>query len=421
MDPARVRIVGTPTADMLRSRVPKHPSRIFISAGSIGRSADEYRYEIGRDWRQDDEAQQDRHGTAAPRIHAQRRRAAAAFTILPGHVLGGPRHIAPSDRVNIAGVGVGGMGRANMQALSSQNIVAMCDVDWSFVDARFADIPKQIEAASKRLGEATRRHAEATRTRADRRLAAAAGADRQGEALYRLPRDARRSRRTSTRWSSRRPITRTRSSRSRRWTSANTCTCRSRWPGRSRNAAGSPKRATETKLQTQMGNQGHSSDDARARQRIHPVGRDRHRHRSARVDQPAARVLAAGHSAPRAAAGERQGSAVEHERRDDARRGLVRHATRRPTSSPGTCSSGPRATSNITLSTTRSTGAAGPTGAWAPSATWARISSIPRSGRWISTIPTSVETTSTPYNHDTYPMACDDLLRIPGARARGLP
>src|SRR5436190_16286494 len=80
--------------------------------------------------------------------------AAAAFTILPRHVLGGPRHIAPSDRVNIAGVGVGGMGRANMQALASQNLVALCDVDWSYVDSRFADIPSQLETARKRLGEA---------------------------------------------------------------------------------------------------------------------------------------------------------------------------------------------------------------------------------------------------------------------------
>ncbi|HEU5137610.1 MAG TPA: Gfo/Idh/MocA family oxidoreductase [Steroidobacteraceae bacterium] len=81
--------------------------------------------------------------------------ATAAFTIVPRHVLGGPRHIAPSDRVNIAGVGVGGMGRANMQALSGMNLVAMCDVDWSYVDARYADIPKQLEAANKRLAEAT--------------------------------------------------------------------------------------------------------------------------------------------------------------------------------------------------------------------------------------------------------------------------
>jgi predicted dehydrogenase len=81
--------------------------------------------------------------------------AAAALTILPGHVHGRPRKIAPSDRVNIAAVGVGGMGRANLHALASQNIVALCDVDWSYVDTRFADIPKQIENAQKRAQDAT--------------------------------------------------------------------------------------------------------------------------------------------------------------------------------------------------------------------------------------------------------------------------
>ena len=55
--------------------------------------------------------------------------AAAAFTIVPRHVLGGPRHIAPSDKVNIAGIGVGGMGGNNLKALETENIVAICDVD----------------------------------------------------------------------------------------------------------------------------------------------------------------------------------------------------------------------------------------------------------------------------------------------------
>ena len=36
-----------------------------------------------------------------------------------------------------------------------QNIVALCDVDWNYVDARFADIPKQLEQAQQRLAEAT--------------------------------------------------------------------------------------------------------------------------------------------------------------------------------------------------------------------------------------------------------------------------
>ncbi len=35
----------------------------------------------------------------------------------------------PSDKLNIAGIGVGGMGAANLHELESENIVALCDVD----------------------------------------------------------------------------------------------------------------------------------------------------------------------------------------------------------------------------------------------------------------------------------------------------
>jgi predicted dehydrogenase len=80
---------------------------------------------------------------------------AAAFTILPGGSFGKTRRISANDRVNIAAIGVGGMGRANLHALSSQNIVALCDVDWSYVDARYAEIPNQVAAAQKRAADAT--------------------------------------------------------------------------------------------------------------------------------------------------------------------------------------------------------------------------------------------------------------------------
>jgi predicted dehydrogenase len=56
--------------------------------------------------------------------------AATSFFILPRHVLGGKGHIAPSDKLNIAGIGVGGMGGANLRELQTENIVALCDVDW---------------------------------------------------------------------------------------------------------------------------------------------------------------------------------------------------------------------------------------------------------------------------------------------------
>ncbi len=53
---------------------------------------------------------------------------AAGWLIVPRHVLGRGFQ-APSDTVNIAIVGIGGMGASNAQALMSQNIVAICDVD----------------------------------------------------------------------------------------------------------------------------------------------------------------------------------------------------------------------------------------------------------------------------------------------------
>jgi hypothetical protein len=80
--------------------------------------------------------------------------AAAGLTIVPRHVLGRGQ-TAPSDLVNVAGVGVGGMGRSNMTQLASQNIVALCDVDWGFTQKGFDALPAQIGAAEKRLAEAT--------------------------------------------------------------------------------------------------------------------------------------------------------------------------------------------------------------------------------------------------------------------------
>jgi predicted dehydrogenase len=54
--------------------------------------------------------------------------AAAAFMIVPRHVLG-KGMTPPSDLVNVAVVGINGMGGNNCQAVMSQNIVAICDVD----------------------------------------------------------------------------------------------------------------------------------------------------------------------------------------------------------------------------------------------------------------------------------------------------
>ena len=56
--------------------------------------------------------------------------AAAAFTIVPRHVLGGPRFVAPSDKVNVAIIGAGGQGRTNTRALFQEDdcqVIAVAD------------------------------------------------------------------------------------------------------------------------------------------------------------------------------------------------------------------------------------------------------------------------------------------------------
>lgn len=57
---------------------------------------------------------------------------AAGITIVPRHVVAGLGHKAPSDKLNIVGVGVGGMGFANLKNLESENIIGLCDVDWKY-------------------------------------------------------------------------------------------------------------------------------------------------------------------------------------------------------------------------------------------------------------------------------------------------
>lgn len=57
--------------------------------------------------------------------------AAAGFFIVPRHVLG-RGYVAPSDKLNIAGIGVGGKGQSDLTGFAvspNSNIIALCDVD----------------------------------------------------------------------------------------------------------------------------------------------------------------------------------------------------------------------------------------------------------------------------------------------------
>jgi len=68
--------------------------------------------------------------------------ALAAFTIVPSQVVSGFGYTPPSDKLNIAGIGVGGMGRRNLRNMNTQNIVALADVDWKYADRCFTDYPE---------------------------------------------------------------------------------------------------------------------------------------------------------------------------------------------------------------------------------------------------------------------------------------
>lgn len=70
--------------------------------------------------------------------------AAAGLIILPSHVIGGLGHTPPSDKLNIAAVGIGGKGKDNLANMVGQNIVALCDVDWDYAAEVFKIYPNAV-------------------------------------------------------------------------------------------------------------------------------------------------------------------------------------------------------------------------------------------------------------------------------------
>jgi predicted dehydrogenase len=69
----------------------------------------------------------------------------AGFIILPRHVLGGKGFIAPSDRLTIAGIGVGGKGQsdiANFFKSGKADIAFLCDVDDNRAATTVKNFPK---------------------------------------------------------------------------------------------------------------------------------------------------------------------------------------------------------------------------------------------------------------------------------------
>ena len=70
--------------------------------------------------------------------------AAFGAMIVPRHALGGPGYVAPSDKLNVAVVGCGGQGASDASELvvGGDNIVALADVDFGYVDKAVAERTK---------------------------------------------------------------------------------------------------------------------------------------------------------------------------------------------------------------------------------------------------------------------------------------
>ncbi len=64
--------------------------------------------------------------------------AVTAFTFVPDRVFAQP----PSNKLNIAGIGIGGMGASNLRNCEAENIVALCDVDQKYAAGTFGRYPK---------------------------------------------------------------------------------------------------------------------------------------------------------------------------------------------------------------------------------------------------------------------------------------
>ena len=67
----------------------------------------------------------------------------ALFNILPGRLLPGAEKLSPAAKVNVAGIGIGSRGGADVGEVAGlgHNFVALCDVDAKYAEKEFAKYP----------------------------------------------------------------------------------------------------------------------------------------------------------------------------------------------------------------------------------------------------------------------------------------
>lgn len=68
--------------------------------------------------------------------------ATAGITIVPNFAVSGLGHRAPSDKLNIVGIGIGGKGHPNLVGMNTENIIGLCDVDWKYAANCFNEFPR---------------------------------------------------------------------------------------------------------------------------------------------------------------------------------------------------------------------------------------------------------------------------------------
>ena len=68
--------------------------------------------------------------------------AATAFAARPNTAKVVPKKVSPNEKLNVAGIGVGGKGLGDIMSCRSENIVALCDADWERAGEAFYKMPK---------------------------------------------------------------------------------------------------------------------------------------------------------------------------------------------------------------------------------------------------------------------------------------
>ena len=86
--------------------------------------------------------------TTTPKTQITRRRflrgaalSTAALTLVPGAFPGLRAAAAPGEKLNLAGIGIGGQGAFDLEQLKSENIVTLCDVDKAYAAKTFKQYP----------------------------------------------------------------------------------------------------------------------------------------------------------------------------------------------------------------------------------------------------------------------------------------